>query len=256
VDASDARRALVDAGFSPAHVEAVGEQGWASWVFEVDGALIARFARNDVVRAAHERERRLLPALAAHVSFRVPVPLHPDVFVYEKVPGRAFRAGDDADAAFAMIDELHSFPIEEARRLLSRPPVAEEYAIDWAMFSAEAFPHLDDDLLGAVAFLRLPPAIERESLIHDDLGLEHIIVGDDGAPVGIIDFEDATVGDPVVDHMPLSVAIGRPLTERMWRHHVRGTLHAIVYYAREGLEEELPGAVEELRRRLALRPVG
>jgi aminoglycoside phosphotransferase (APT) family kinase protein len=235
-------------------VDPVAEQGWAADVFVVDGRFIARFPRNEAVRAAHERERRLLPALAAFASFRVPVPLVDDVFVYEMIDGRGFRVGDDADAAFAMIDELHSFPVDEARRLIDRPPIVEEYAIEWAMFSEQALPHLPPELVDAVTFVRDAPPIERECLIHNDLGPEHVLVDGVGRPVGIIDFEDVTIGDPAVDHVPLTVELGRPLTERMWRYHVRGTLHAIAYYEREGLHGEIPGAVVELRRRLDLRP--
>jgi aminoglycoside phosphotransferase (APT) family kinase protein len=254
VDAADARRALAERGLTFTSVEPVAEQGWASWTFEVDGQLIAQFPRNDAIAAAHAREQRLLPALAEHVSFRIPVPLHPEVFVYEKVPGRGFRRGDDFDGVRAMIAELHSFPVEEARRLIGRPPIEEEYAIEWSMFSAEAFPHLDDALVEAVSFIKTAPALERESLIHNDLGMEHLIVDDAGAPVGIIDFEDVTIGDPDVDLMPLHVAVGRPLTESMWRYHCRSVLHDIVYVQREGRAEEIPAMVTELRRRLDLRP--
>jgi aminoglycoside 2''-phosphotransferase len=254
VDANDARRALADAGMPASRVEPVGEQGWASWVFEVDDELIARFPRNEAIAAAHERERRLLPVLAEHVSFRIPIPLHPDVFVYERIPGRGFETGDDVDAALTMIAELHAFDVEAARRLIGRPPIEEEYAIEWAMFSEHALPHLDEELAERMSFLRSAPVLERECLIHNDLGTEHILVDDVGHPVGIIDFEDVTIGDPAVDLMPLLAAVGRPLTEQMWRYHCRGTLHAIAYYDREGMREEIPGAVEELRRRLDLGP--
>jgi hypothetical protein len=54
--------------------------------------------------------------------------------------------------------------------------------------------------------------------------------------------------------MPLYVLDGRPLSERMWRYHCRGTLHAIVHAVWEGDLEEIPAAVAELRRRLDLRP--
>jgi hypothetical protein len=40
----------------------------------------------------------------------------------------------------------------------------------------------------------------------------------------------------------------------MWWYHVRGTLHAIAYFHREGDESRIAGAVAELRRRLDLRP--
>ena len=40
---------------------------------------------------------RLQPVGPEHVSYRIPVPLHPDVFVYERIPARGFRRGDDAE---------------------------------------------------------------------------------------------------------------------------------------------------------------
>ena len=254
MDAEAARERLAAQGLCFERIEPVGEQGWSSEVYELDGTHIVRFPRNDEVRAAHERERRLLPALAAHVSFRVPLPVHDELFVYEKIPGRPFDVGDDVDAAFAAIDDLHSFPVDEARRLLGRRTLVEEYANEWEMFAAQVLPHLSADLVEAIQFARFPPDIERERLIHDDLGPEHLLVGDDGRPVAMIDFEDATVGDPAVDHTPLTTLVGRPLTRRMWQYHVRGNLHAIAYYHREGLHHELPEAVVELRRRLDLRP--
>jgi aminoglycoside 2''-phosphotransferase len=254
VEPDDARRALGAVGLTAFdRIESI-EGGWASWTFDLDGTHIVRFPRTEAIAAAHAREQRLLPALARHVSFRVPVPLHPDVFVYEKIPGRAFRRGDDAAGARAMIAELHSFPVEEARRLIGRPPIEEEYALEWAMFSADALPHLDADLVEAVTFVKTAPVQERECLIHNDLGMVHVIVDEDGAPVGIIDFEDVTIGDPEVDLMPLHVAVGLPLTERMWRYHCRSVLHDIAYFHREGRGEEIPALVAELRRRLVLRP--
>ena len=254
VSTSEARAALRAAGVRCDEVVPIGDGNWSSDVFEVDGRLIARFPRNGEVAAGHDRERRLLPALAAFVSFRVPVPLSDSVFVYEKVPGRPFQRGDDLDAAFAMIDELHAFPVEEARRLLGTTSLADEYAEEWAMFEDQVLPHLPSDLLERVSFQRLPPTLERETLIHDDLGPEHVLVGDDGRPVGILDFEDATVGDPVCDLVPLTVVAGRPLTGRMHRYRVRGTMHAVAYFHREGRDQEIEAAVAELRRRLDLRP--
>jgi aminoglycoside 2''-phosphotransferase len=255
VDVDTARDELAKVDLSPARIEPI-LGGWASWTFELDGELVVRFPRDaDIVEAMH-REMRLLPALAEHVSFRVPVPLYvtEDWFVYEKIPGRGLMPGDDVDAALAMIDELHTFPIDEAARLLGRPAREQHFAEEWSIFSAEALVHLDDELRSRVAVLREPTEVERLTLIHNDLGPEHVIVDDAGRPVGIIDFEDAIVGDPDVDRMPLHVVVGRPLTEQMWRSHCRGTLHAIVHHVREGEHHEVPQAVAELRRRLDSRP--
>ena len=89
MNAVEARAALAAVGLDYARVEPVAEQGWASWTFELDGTHIVRFPRNAEIVEAMHREMRVLPALAEHVSFRVPVPLVTtlDWFVYEKIPG-------------------------------------------------------------------------------------------------------------------------------------------------------------------------
>ncbi|HYD09167.1 MAG TPA: aminoglycoside phosphotransferase family protein [Acidimicrobiales bacterium] len=254
VSTSDAVARLRAAGVRCSSAEPI-EGGWASWTFLVDGALIARFPRNGSVAAAHQRERALLPALARHMSFRVPEPFDvPDVFVYERIEGRPFRAGDDVDAALAMIHELHTFPVDEAQRLLDAPPRASRLEAEWDGFVAHVFPLLDASLVARLGDLRAPPLSAPETLIHADLGPEHVLVGDDGAPVGIIDFEDAGVGDPEMDLLPVTRISGRPITDTMWRYSCRGTLHALRYYVGEGLHDEIPGAVEALRRRLDARP--
>jgi len=223
-------------------------------VFELDGELIVRFPRHDIIVEAMHREMRLLPMLARHVSFRVPVPLHAtaDWFVYEKIPGRPLEAGDDIDAARAMIDELHTFPVDVARDLLQRSTWPELFEWQWEQFTERALPHLPPDLVAEVtARYVLPPS--PLTFVHNDLGFEHVLVDDGGAPVGIIDFEDAIVGDPEVDLVPLHADLGLPLTERMCFYRWVGSLHAVVYYADED-PSEIPAVVAELRRRLDLRP--
>lgn len=243
---------LKERGLHFVRVEPVGEQGWASWTFELDGTHIVRFPRDAGIVEAMHREMRLLPVLAEHVSFRVPVPLHTadDWFVYEKIPGRPFRRGDDIDAALAMIDELHSFPVDVAQRVLQRPSRVESFEVTRAMFEREAFPLLDEELIERVQVLCEAPVVEREVFVHDDLGAEHVLVDDGGAPIGIIDFEDATIGDAEVDLMPLHVVAGRPLTDRMWFYRCRSVLHHLVHHVREGEHDEIPSAIAELRRRL------
>jgi hypothetical protein len=44
-----------------------------------------------------------------------------DWYVYEMIEGRPFRRGDDVDGA--MIDELHTVPIDVAAGVLQRPAV-------------------------------------------------------------------------------------------------------------------------------------
>ena len=201
-----------------------------------------------------QREMRLLPVLAAHMPFRVPVPLHTtdDWFVYEKIPGRPLGAGDDFDGARAMIEQLHTFPVDIARDLLQRQTWSELFAWQWELFTERALPHLPADLVEEVTSRYvLPPS--PETFVHNDLGLEHVLVDEDGAPVGIIDFEDATIGDPEIDLVPLHAELGLPFTERMCFYRWVGSLHALVYYADED-PSEIPAVIDELRRRLDLRP--
>lgn len=221
MDEVAARSALEAVGLIPTRIEPI-LGGWASWTFELDGELIVRFPRNDDTREAMHREMRLLPELAAHVSFRVPVPLHTtdDWFVYEKIPGREFEVGDDLDGALAMIGELHTFPVARAQVLLQRP--------SWGWYLHDQWPILEEAVL---------PTLDGG-----------------GQPVGIIDFEDAIVGDPEIDLVPLHAELGLPLTERMWFYRWVGSLHAIHYYVLENQPMEVAGAAAELRRRLDSRP--
>lgn len=252
VSTSDAVARLRAAGVACSTAEPI-EGGWASWTFLVDGGLIARFPRNEAIAAAHARERSLLPALARHVSFRVPEPFDvEDVFVYERIDGRPLQADDDIDAALAMIEELHTFPVEEAQRLLGRERWEERLESDWAAFSEHVLPLLDDQLAAAVEAVRVPPPSGPTTLVHADLGPVHLLVSpSSGAPVGIIDFEDAGVGEPEMDLMPTLRLAGRRFTPTMWAFDVRAVLHDLRYFVGEGRSDEIPELIEVLRRRLS-----
>jgi aminoglycoside 2''-phosphotransferase len=106
----DARDALRGAGLACTElIPIVG--GWASWTFEVDGRWTVRFPRTAEVANGHERER-LLPELAAHVTFAVPRPEFRGVYrglpfdAYEKLPGEPLTARDLAPAEAAGLLEL------------------------------------------------------------------------------------------------------------------------------------------------------
>ena len=122
------------------------------------------------------------------------------------------------------------------------------------MFEAEVLHLLDAELVDRVQVLLDAPPIEREVFVHDDLGPEHVLMDEGGRPVGIIDFEDATIGDPEVDRMSVQVVAGRPLTERMWFYRCRSVLHDLVYFTGKGDDGKIPELVAELRRRLDSRP--
>ena len=266
--------ALERVGLAPERMtEIVG--GWANWTFELDGSLIVRFPRNDSVALATHRELNLLPALARHVSFAVPEPTHVGTwndrpfFAYRRIDGRALRAGDDPAPVGRMVAELHAFPVERAAELLRVGPPSrawrDRYVDFWPLVEEVALPEMDAALADEVrrryhAMVDDPPDFPP-TLVHNDLGPEHVLVG-----AGIIDFEDATVGDPAVDIAPLVATLGRDalpvltagrdlgdrLEDRIRFYRWMGSVHAVIYGVTAGVEEERLGGLAELPRRLEL----
>jgi aminoglycoside phosphotransferase (APT) family kinase protein len=277
-----ARVALRAAGLEAAKIEAI-TGGWAYWTFVVDDGLIARFPRTAAVAAATERELRLLPALARHVSFAVPVPTHRGswdgmlFFAYRRIEGRALSASDSVPDALekiaAMLRELHAFPLDEAVRLLDTGPPErawrEQYEQLWPIVQSAALPEMDRGLAVRVEreydnfFTHLSDV--PHCLVHNDLGPEHILINDDSVlRTGIIDFEDAWIGDPAVDFVPLRALLGADalvpllaerdlgahLNQRMWFYRWMGSVHAIIYGVTQHVERERVGGLRELRRRM------
>lgn len=213
--------------------------GWGSFTFSVTGDHIVRFARTPSVAAAHRREAALLPLLAPAVSFAVP---EPDLFVdlgdrtcigYPVIPGRPMTAADDWRALAGVLRELHGFSVDAARGVLGwrgggaggrvgrvDADVAgwrDYYVRFWADVSDRVLPVLDDGLRVALvggyrAFLGgdwdFAPV-----LVHRDLAPEHVLVDERGGVVGLIDFEDAAVGDPAIDFAGLLGFLGRDRVE-------------------------------------------
>jgi aminoglycoside 2''-phosphotransferase len=282
VDERDVRAALARVGLEPNAVTAI-EGGWANWTFDLDSELIVRFPRNDSVAMATHRELSLLPELAPALSFAIPVPSHVGAwhdrpfFAYPRLAGDAYGERARPAAGFAaalggMLAELQAFPVERAAHLLrlGRPETVwlARYEDLWPTVRDVALPEMGRDLAEEVTrrYHRLiddPPAFPP-CLVHNDLGPEHVLVGDDGMPTGLIDFEDASVGDPAVDLTWWVAMLGedtRPdlvgrrdwgerLEERLGFYRWMGSVHAVIYGVTEGTEERV-GGVEETRRRLA-----
>jgi aminoglycoside 2''-phosphotransferase len=283
MDAEEARRALRSVGIDATAVRPIGD-GWANWTFLVDGHLVVRFPRNPEVGDATRRELRLLPALRSHVSFAIPEPTvvgeHGGLpfFGYESIDGRALRAGDGpaAGAIGRVLAELHRFPVDRAAELLGSPPPGrawrDRYESLWPVVEQVALPELDPATADEVRWryagiVEAPPAFPT-CLIHNDLGPEHVLLDLDGRPVGLIDFEDAALGDPATDLVALLACLGRHtlthllagrdlgerLDERLHFYRWMGSVHAIVYGVREEQPDALADGRRELPRRLAARP--
>jgi aminoglycoside phosphotransferase (APT) family kinase protein len=201
--------------------------GWASWTFAVGGEWIVRFPRTADVARSTERELRLLPALAGRLPVATPVPTHVGshegwpFFTYPRIPGRPMAAGDGHPAFLAelgaTLGALHGLPVAGAVELLGDEPTPEAwwtgYDHLWTTVAADVLPLMAGHLRQAVEadYRRVvdrrpdfPPV-----LVHRDLAPEHVLVAEaSGRLAGIIDFEDAGVGDPVIDLVGVTSVFG------------------------------------------------
>jgi aminoglycoside 2''-phosphotransferase len=186
----------------------------------LDDTWIARFPRNDAYRGRFAAELNLLATLAPLSP--VPMPRYEyvsegrDFGAYRKIQGREMRP--DIFAAMAAPDQrrvlsslasfqstLHALPAETIAqadgtiaRTWSGAQFAELYrntrrAEIARTVSAKTLARFDafHDALAT-----LQPGVAR--LAHDDLSDDHILV-DGSRLTGIIDFSDASFGDPAID---------------------------------------------------------
>jgi aminoglycoside 2''-phosphotransferase len=126
---------LIEAQFAelaPAHVTFLGA-GCDSTAFQVNDGIVFRFPRNRAVERQIDIEDRILPELARHLPVRVPLfrfrgrpSLRFDrrFIGYQKLPGEpGIRLPFDgvlleriAGPLARVLDALHAFPVESARR--------------------------------------------------------------------------------------------------------------------------------------------
>jgi aminoglycoside phosphotransferase (APT) family kinase protein len=186
------------------------------------------------------------------------------------------RAGDGTppflDALANALSAFHAFPVEEAVELLEAEPTVAAwragYAELWDVVEADVLPILDRPLRDAVtdAYWRFldGPIRFTPVLTHRDLGPEHVLVDDhSGLPVGIIDFEEAGVGDPVMDLVGPARLFGLDAVEILTRNRDLGdaplerlafytwttALYHISYGVREDVPAEVEAAADALQRR-------
>ena len=281
MDDEEVRSALRTVHLEPTSVRPI-LGGWASWTYSLDEQVIVRFPRTEAVADATRRELALLPELARHAPFAVPAPSHLGTwhdrpfFAYPLIVGRGLRPADGSPALLrhlqGMLAALHSFPVDRAATLLGTgpPTTAWRRHLDrlWPIVEEHAVPVIPGPLATRVhgafeAFLSEVDGLPS-SLVHNDLGLEHLLVDEQGTElVGIIDFEDATIGDPAVDLVPLRAAfgpdalprllpddgLGDRLPERLHFYRWMGSIHAIVYGVTQGVPAEVEHGLRELRRR-------
>jgi hypothetical protein len=200
-------------GLDPASFEPLGD-GWSYDTYLADGDFVFQFARLPGQDETLRKQIALLPGLASEVSGRVPVPEHwsddPPCMGYRKIDGSPFPEIGDAgiwpERLGRFLYDVHMVPPEfVGMRARSAEAVREDLRAQLGEWRDRIVPLLDAEEGGRALDLfesyAEDDAIWRLAtcLTHGDLGPEHILVTPTGDLAGVIDWGDASVGDPVWD---------------------------------------------------------
>jgi aminoglycoside phosphotransferase (APT) family kinase protein len=199
--------------------------GWDNAAFLVDGRVVFRFPRRRVAVRLIERECALLPFIAPYVPLAISAP------AFVGTPCAAFPwpfagyerlAGETASTVTLNATLRHGLarPLGRFLRAL--------HGIDPAPFVGRGLPPDEIGRLDHTKRLRFtreriaslagvgvpdgdaflewlerhpPPALAdaRRTIVHGDLYARHVLLDDNGAPSGIIDWGDIHRGDPALD---------------------------------------------------------
>lgn len=212
------RDALPDLSFTTAMPVEYGED---NHVAVLDDTWIVRFPRSEEQRGRFIAELNLLRALRDISRVRVPVYEHVaadrSMGAYRMIRGAELRpplfVALDKPARYALLVEMSGFL--GVLHALPEKTIAQPDGFIQRTWSGEQFAALYRGMrrakiargVPAAAMLRFDAfheAFEEISagvprLAHNDLSDDHILIRDSGALAGIIDFTDASFGDPAID---------------------------------------------------------
>jgi aminoglycoside phosphotransferase (APT) family kinase protein len=203
--------------------------GWDNTVYLLGGQWVFRFPRRKVALPGIRREIAILPRLAPHLPLPVPVPellgtpsdAYPWPFWGARlVPGTELAEAELPDSARAQagasvgkfLRALHhphladlaglaepGLPEDPMQRADPRTRIvrAREPLERLARSAAWTPDPAVERLFGAAE--RLGPPAGRPVLVHGDLHLRHLLVGQSGDVSGVIDWGDVCLADPAVD---------------------------------------------------------
>lgn len=187
--------------------------GWTVDTYEVDGEWIVQLPRSEYAAERLRAQIETLPELAAELSALVPEPVHADrdvpAMAYRKIEGLSLDRAPDGlwpERLGRFLYDLHLMPPEYVGlRGRRAKDVRDTDANELDVFRTRVFPLLEpaevdgfgarfDAVLRDDDLWRFAPC-----LLHGDIGPEHVLVSADGDLVGVLDWEDLSVGDPVGD---------------------------------------------------------
>jgi aminoglycoside 2''-phosphotransferase len=228
-------RARISASFPEIELASVERLG-AGWDFEAwlaNEDLVFRFALRADGFERIAREARLLPELAGGLPLPIPEPLYvatdpeneaPSFIAYRRLPGNPLGQVSLSPAASEAVagqladflTRLHSFPLEQARPLVEpyKPAVGQPWLLRerWRLDIAPIF-EAEERVAVEDRWDRFEKGFEKPEqlcLVHADLGQEHVLVDTEGGRVtGILDWAEATIGDPALDFAGLEPQLRR-----------------------------------------------
>jgi len=183
------------------------DTGWDSRAWLVEGTWLDREPRRAEVADRLRTETRLMPWLAARLPVELPVPR-----VIQDTPLRVrhrFLAGEPlqpADSHLAVgiataLRILHGLSDVQAvsRGVPDAATSRAAFSGELVRFQHEVLPRLDAHHREAgLALLEQVAKAPFDSLVHGDLGPEHILIRG-ASSLGIIDWTDAHIGDAALD---------------------------------------------------------
>ena len=139
---------------------------------------------------------------------------------------------------------LHAVPPE---RVADFAEVDDTPPAEWLAEAAQLWPAVSRHVPAAYhpaveTFLAAPPPAPASTLVfsHQDLGIEHVLVGPDpGTVTGVIDWSDAAIGDPARDFGLILRDLGPAALTAALRRGDPDLVRRAEFYARCGLIADL-----------------
>jgi aminoglycoside 2''-phosphotransferase len=257
--------------------------GWDCFVYEINGQWMVKVPRRSEIAQGFDVEQKLLKEIGPRLSYRVPVPEWQGeiaglpAVLYRRVGGRPMRRGDKSEAVSKAISELHDIPVDELSKNLAMPQTVsswvDQYRQLWVTIEHDVLNVFDTPLAQLVEkrFVSFVTDTDwsavKPTFVHRDLGAEHLLMSEDGRVVeGMIDFGDATIGDPAIDFVGVLLALGKRGAldiicqyggldlDRVFFYYWLAPVHEILYGQRTGDPGATRRGAEELDHRARNNP--